>query len=325
MTDNIQWRCFHCDEIFTDREQACVHFGKSQLQKPACQIDVVEFRRTEDLMQLYAHEDTDLHREIHRLHAAHHTALQREEEKGYARGLKDGMELVAPGWKIVPAEPTQAMLAAVAGNIRPHPARPDKWNERHAALYKAMLAAAPCPVPEAGHEQKVVVRILFDGKPPHLGKYVGALTADGRSTIPGNVIERDDGRCELVIRAPQASRAAIAKAEQEPTEEMIEEGADAYWTWRNETDQAPPNKVERHVGEAVRRIYKAMIAVAHPSPTPPSQEVAQEPIKSLSASVATGLHYDDSAPFPNCKFKHCDLPGLCRSEGKCHHPIGGRA
>jgi hypothetical protein len=27
-----------------------------------------------------------------------------------------------------------------------------------------------------------------------------------------------------------------------------------------------------------------------------------------------------SAPFPNCRFRECDLPGQCRSEGKCHHP-----
>jgi hypothetical protein len=26
------------------------------------------------------------------------------------------------------------------------------------------------------------------------------------------------------------------------------------------------------------------------------------------------------APFSNCQFRECDLPGQCRSEGKCHHP-----
>lgn len=25
-------------------------------------------------------------------------------------------------------------------------------------------------------------------------------------------------------------------------------------------------------------------------------------------------------PFDNCKYKICDLPGQCRTEGKCHHP-----
>jgi hypothetical protein len=30
------------------------------------------------------------------------------------------------------------------------------------------------------------------------------------------------------------------------------------------------------------------------------------------------------APYPNCSFRICDLPGQCRSEGSCHHPKGGR-
>jgi len=30
---------------------------------------------------------------------------------------------------------------------------------------------------------------------------------------------------------------------------------------------------------------------------------------------------DIKAPFPNCKFRLCDLPGQCIEEGKCHHPV----
>jgi hypothetical protein len=26
------------------------------------------------------------------------------------------------------------------------------------------------------------------------------------------------------------------------------------------------------------------------------------------------------SPYPNCSFLYCDLPGQCKSEGKCHHP-----
>jgi hypothetical protein len=37
-------------------------------------------------------EDTELHREIYRLKADHATALRREEEKGYARGLRDARQ-----------------------------------------------------------------------------------------------------------------------------------------------------------------------------------------------------------------------------------------
>jgi hypothetical protein len=27
-----------------------------------------------------------------------------------------------------------------------------------------------------------------------------------------------------------------------------------------------------------------------------------------------------TSPFPNCRFRECDLPGQCRTEGQCHHP-----
>lgn len=29
---------------------------------------------------------------------------------------------------------------------------------------------------------------------------------------------------------------------------------------------------------------------------------------------------DRIAPYPNCQFRLCDLPGQCIGEGKCHHP-----
>lgn len=29
---------------------------------------------------------------------------------------------------------------------------------------------------------------------------------------------------------------------------------------------------------------------------------------------------DRPAPFANCAFRHCDLPGQCTAEGACHHP-----
>jgi hypothetical protein len=90
------WRCFHCDEVFTDSEQAALHFGVNQAQKTACQFDVKELRETEALMRRYQEEDTDLHRELYALRSKHQTDLRREEEKGYARGLKDGKAYYAP-------------------------------------------------------------------------------------------------------------------------------------------------------------------------------------------------------------------------------------
>jgi hypothetical protein len=86
------WRCFHCDEVFADRESAALHFGASLVQQPACQIDMAEYRVMEETNRLHCEEDTDLHREIHRLHVVHRTALQREEENGYAKGLRDALQ-----------------------------------------------------------------------------------------------------------------------------------------------------------------------------------------------------------------------------------------
>lgn len=85
----MPWRCFHCDETFTDREGAAEHFGTSLLQEPGCQIDIAKYRSMEELVRRSSAEDTDLHREIAQIQGGHATALRREEEKGYARGLRD--------------------------------------------------------------------------------------------------------------------------------------------------------------------------------------------------------------------------------------------
>lgn len=86
------WRCFYCDETFTDREAAALHFGEGAWPRedtPACQIDIAEYRRMEAVQRRYQDEDADCHRALHRQANEHHLALQRAEEAGYARGLKD--------------------------------------------------------------------------------------------------------------------------------------------------------------------------------------------------------------------------------------------
>ena len=84
------WRCFHCDEVFRDEEAARLHFGDSLMHAAACKVDVAALRELERQLACYREEDTDLHREIHRLHAEHLVALRRAEEDGYAKGLRDG-------------------------------------------------------------------------------------------------------------------------------------------------------------------------------------------------------------------------------------------
>lgn len=87
------WTCFHCAEhfrpTFAGQQAARHHFGDHPAEQPACTIDARAFRAMQDLVRRYQDEDTELHREIQRLQAGHAVALRREEEKGYARGLRD--------------------------------------------------------------------------------------------------------------------------------------------------------------------------------------------------------------------------------------------
>lgn len=86
------WRCFHCDEVFTDREQAAFHFGIDEMCTPACGLDrglVEAYRRQELELRRYRDEDSDKDREMYRQRNEHVQALQRAEEAGYAKALKD--------------------------------------------------------------------------------------------------------------------------------------------------------------------------------------------------------------------------------------------
>jgi len=40
----------------------------------------------------------------------------------------------------------------------------------------------------------------------------------------------------------------------------------------------------------------------------------------LATPAPSVAQVDYTPPYSNCKYKFCDLPGQCRSEGKCHHP-----
>jgi hypothetical protein len=83
------WRCFHCDEVFTDPAEAELHFGETQFAEPLCQetLTAADLRELQKELSTYRQEDTDLHRQLRSMEADHLTALRREEEKGYARGI----------------------------------------------------------------------------------------------------------------------------------------------------------------------------------------------------------------------------------------------
>ncbi|WP_197689302.1 hypothetical protein [Bradyrhizobium erythrophlei] len=94
----MPWRCFHCDEVFTDEAAAREHFGISEMEIPGCKLNALEggllgiVRRQEEQLEQYHREDTASYREFYALGADHYRALRSEEEKGYARGLKDARQ-----------------------------------------------------------------------------------------------------------------------------------------------------------------------------------------------------------------------------------------
>lgn len=146
------WRCFHCDEVFTSSETAAEHFGPRIYSDPACTINAARLRELEAELARYREEDTDLHREIHGMQAEHHTALRREEEKGYTTGLRDGTQAFEQAmkqtWQMIdpirpPPAGTYAMgehngIAAALRTVR------DNFN-------RALGVAIPQPGQEKNH------------------------------------------------------------------------------------------------------------------------------------------------------------------------------
>ncbi|HEX9392169.1 MAG TPA: hypothetical protein VF928_12725 [Usitatibacteraceae bacterium] len=92
------WTCFFCGETFRQPETAREHFGATQFATAACRIKageehglVVALRKAEAELERYHDEDSDADRAMSKLRSDHTLELRRQEELGYARGLKDGM------------------------------------------------------------------------------------------------------------------------------------------------------------------------------------------------------------------------------------------
>lgn len=89
-----EWRCFHCAEVFTTEEDAGQHFGVDQTATCACVLKeerplIMLIREQEAELRQYRAEESASYRGFYELGASHAVALRREEEKGYARGLRD--------------------------------------------------------------------------------------------------------------------------------------------------------------------------------------------------------------------------------------------
>ena len=141
-----KWGCFHCDEAFSDEDAAREHFGKSEHQQPACQIDIAEYRKMEEVNRRHCEEDTDLHRQILSMSCDHQQALQREEEKGYARGLRDGMKEQAAA---VTDEQIDAVVAVDFAGSDWSDITTEQWRNIARIFIALALPAQAAAVPEA--------------------------------------------------------------------------------------------------------------------------------------------------------------------------------
>jgi hypothetical protein len=101
---SVYWRCFHCGDTFTRAQErwAREHFGATQADKPVCLIRsagesalLTALRNAQADLERYRAEDSDLMRALWAMQADHEAALRRQEEAGYAKGLRDGRELAA--------------------------------------------------------------------------------------------------------------------------------------------------------------------------------------------------------------------------------------
>ena len=101
-----EWRCFHCDDVFTERNSAELHFGRDLDCEPACKIKrgaegslLRALRNAEyeaaDARRAIADECTDSARAYYSQSTRHHQALMAAEEMGYERGLSDGRMLIS--------------------------------------------------------------------------------------------------------------------------------------------------------------------------------------------------------------------------------------
>lgn len=106
------WTCFHCGETFMHQVTARNHFGAHPYDEPGCVMRMQEGEGSllrkirwleREVSRLNFVIDTggsDAEKAMHTMSAEHATALKREEEKGYAKGLADGMEMERPyRWK----------------------------------------------------------------------------------------------------------------------------------------------------------------------------------------------------------------------------------
>lgn len=93
------WRCFFCDEVFTRREDAALHFGEFDREvadEPLCQIKAHEThlglalrKAHQEIKRLLSDEDDATLRSLMDLEGDVNRRVTSAEETGYGRGVRD--------------------------------------------------------------------------------------------------------------------------------------------------------------------------------------------------------------------------------------------
>lgn len=97
-SENPEWRCFFCDEVFTRREDAAEHFGSfdaHDADEPACKLmrhqkEFMKYvRGLEEEIRLYQDENQPLQKAIQLVEYEMATKEREAEERGYNKGVQD--------------------------------------------------------------------------------------------------------------------------------------------------------------------------------------------------------------------------------------------
>lgn len=120
------WRCFHCDTLFLNPKHAAEHFGVDEMETPACRLRsseghlVTYVRRLEAELAEYRDDRHPVILAQLSQESEHRIALQREEEVGYARGLRDAR---AQGWaspadvEVIREQITASVIHFITGRV----------------------------------------------------------------------------------------------------------------------------------------------------------------------------------------------------------------
>jgi hypothetical protein len=93
------WRCFHCDEMFTNREHANEHFGRDEGSTPACRLKgheaslIPHVRMLEVELARAFSEDNHWSRALMQLEGDVADRVRNAEERGYNKGVTDTIRL----------------------------------------------------------------------------------------------------------------------------------------------------------------------------------------------------------------------------------------